>query len=348
MIDELINERAGTRDLEDSDFAGDDDDTPDHISISSEDDKDNRSKPVVKVAIARSNRTDTAPPRRTARNANGIELIERLSTAFDPATQQARDEDRANRALHSTQYIALSQQLRDSQANIESLRNQLGEVQNRLHDADRGRDRAELKLEMVQLSSGGHANPRRPERRDRTPKPKSKLRCEAYYPDGGSVWYVTDNESSEHGDAIAATPHHHVPRSSRHHSRSMSPARLSSRGLGRSVSRRHQSPVHPRRHGLSGPTSPSTPVRSTRRGLNNIPLHPTGLDLRMSDFDTKPHPSHPTPRTPGPSTSATEAVSVHGSALEVVVSPRRGPAVSFVIRPTHVESEPDDPAWQAL
>jgi hypothetical protein len=357
MIDELINERAGTRDLQDSDFAGDGDNTPDHISISSEDDDDNSSKPVVKVAVARSNCTDTAPPRRNACGTNGIELIERLSTAFDPATQKACDEDRANCALHSTQYIALSQQLRDSQANVESLHNQLGEVQNCLHDADHGRDCAELKLEMVQLSSGDRANPRHSKRRHCTPKPKSKLHCKAYYPDGGSVWYVTDNESVECGDAMA-TPHHRTQRDSGHvlHlscpcSRSMSPAHLSSRSVGRSASRRHQSPAHCHHHGLSGPASPSnpfnptTPFHSIRNGPHNIPVRAMpSLNLRMSDFDDKPNPSRATSGTPGPSTTAAAAVS-HGGVLEVVVSPHHGPAVSFVISPTHMGSELKDPVW---
>ena len=207
------------------------------------------------------------------------------------------------------------------------------------------------------MSSGDRANLRHSKRHHCTPKPKSKLCCEAYYPDGGSVWYVTDNESVERGDAIA-TPHcrtqcdsGHMLHSSRPRSRSMSPAHLSSRSVGQSASRRHQSPAHRHHHGLSGPASPSnpfnptTPFRSIRNGPHNIPVRAMpGLNLCMSDFDDKLNPSRATPGTPGPSTTAAVAIS-HGGVLEVVVSPHHGPAVSFVISLTHMGSELKDPLW---
>lgn len=177
-IEDKINERACTRDLNDSDFAdgvtsdtgasNDDNDNDNHPASSHpskfsaarhDADNDADTRPLkIRATVRHPDPSQTpAPARRNARS-NGLELMTKLTDALDPRVQQERDEERANRSLQNTQFLSLSQQLRDTNATIENLRQQISNLQSRLHDADRARDRAELKLEMVELS---HAPPPR-------------------------------------------------------------------------------------------------------------------------------------------------------------------------------------------
>ncbi|CAA7263074.1 unnamed protein product [Cyclocybe aegerita] len=72
------------------------------------------------------------------------QLLSSISTALDPATQAARDEDRASRSLHTTQLLTMGQQLRDAHATIESLRTQLQQAERARYEAERQADRIEL------------------------------------------------------------------------------------------------------------------------------------------------------------------------------------------------------------
>ncbi|KAG2157038.1 hypothetical protein DEU56DRAFT_720970, partial [Suillus clintonianus] len=177
-IDLLINERAGTRDLNDEDF--DDQDAGSHTDSSSQDEPQH-------VAVARATRTDAPVPRCNARGAAASELLTRLSGAFDPVTQRARDEERAARTLANTQLMTQAQQLRDSQATNENLRNQLFDLRARLYDVERACDKAELRAEMLDMKvSGCH-------QRLRSPLPKEKTMVSEWYPDGGqSIRWITD------------------------------------------------------------------------------------------------------------------------------------------------------------
>jgi hypothetical protein len=60
-------------------------------------------------------------------------MLGKITQAFEPAAQLARDEQRAQRALENTQLITISQQLRDSQGIIEGLRTQVTQLQARIH-----------------------------------------------------------------------------------------------------------------------------------------------------------------------------------------------------------------------
>ena len=158
----------------------------------------------------------------------GLDIVNKLSKAFDPEAQKLRDEERSNRSLQSAQFLTLSQQIRDATTTIENLRSQIAIVQGHAHDADRARDRAELKLEMMQMSGGsfggnGHSAPTRgrSSQRDHHAK-KRKCRGSAHYADGGHyVWYVTDeSDSSERPKARhvrSPSRHHHSHARNRHH-----------------------------------------------------------------------------------------------------------------------------------
>lgn len=117
QIEWLMNEKAGTRDLDDSeiiDLAGDindDDDAP--ISISSDDDEHppaTSSKKTVSVKIepdsttlgpiarrANSNRLQTPARLPRASRTTPLDLLNSISRSLDPGLNAARDEDRSAR-----------------------------------------------------------------------------------------------------------------------------------------------------------------------------------------------------------------------------------------------------------
>jgi hypothetical protein len=275
-LEDILNQRVGTRDLSDSEF---DDDAS---SGGSSDDEIEVLEPV-RTAVAR--RAPTPPLRRNGR-ASGADLANKLALAFDPDTQRARDEARSQRSLENTQLLTLSQQLRDAQAVAESLRTQNTILQNHVHDIERARDRAELKLEVLQMaaprteSARGRSRSRAVCRSHKNwsgiQKVRGKARCERQYPDGGAMTYwVTDSSASEgendENDNIFSWDAFDAP----HHA-------------SRSISRR------------------CTPT-------------PGPSQLRT-------HQPSVSPRCPAAST-------LTGNAVELVMTPPRGPAFAVVISP---------------
>lgn len=192
-LEARINERAGTRDVSDFDL---NDSTS---GESSDDDVEVIDDPTIHTAVAR--RAPTPPLRRSRKSAP--DLIDKLSRAFDPAAQRARDEERYHRSAENTQVFTLSQQLRDAHTSAETLRNQISILQQHLNDAERARDVALLKVDMMdrrtekadRWTRGRNSRSRSPRRRSPSPR---KIRCEARYPDGGACTYwVTDASESE-------------------------------------------------------------------------------------------------------------------------------------------------------
>ena len=184
-IDELINERAGTCELADSDF----DDAGGNISWSSSGEDDPPQHPEPRVAVAQSNRNE-APAPRPNRGAAAADLLSSLSHAFDPAVQRAQDEDRASRSLANTQLLALSQQLHDSQATNEKLHGQLFDLCNRLYEAQRTADHAEMRLEMARSIRGpNHQAPQKYQ------EPAKKNQYHRWFADGGeSIAWLSDDD----------------------------------------------------------------------------------------------------------------------------------------------------------
>ncbi|KAJ7092376.1 hypothetical protein B0H15DRAFT_777358 [Mycena belliarum] len=187
QIEELMNQRAGTRDLNDSDF---DDDAK---NASSDDEIEIVDAPV-RTAIAR--RVPTPPLRRNSR-LNAPEVLNQLSRAFDPDVQRARDDERSQRSLQNTQLLAVNQQLRDALATNESLRSQITSMQGHINDVERARDRAELRLEMRDGPGMGRESRRRSPSAVRE-KPRKKIRCERHYRDGGrATYWITGSSGSD-------------------------------------------------------------------------------------------------------------------------------------------------------
>ncbi|KAJ7440630.1 hypothetical protein B0H11DRAFT_2352418 [Mycena galericulata] len=187
-IEALIDQRAGARNLSDSDVDDGDDLSSDAESVEVLDAKPSD----IHTAVAR--RAPTPPLRRNPRM-NAPELVNKLAQAFDPEVQKSRDDDRTQRSFQNTQIFTLSQQLRDTQATVESLRNQITVMQNRTHDVERARDRAEFMLEVYEGRVSGHVKQERRMQRYRDHPDivpvNSSARCETIYPDGGACteWF---------------------------------------------------------------------------------------------------------------------------------------------------------------
>ncbi|GLB43906.1 hypothetical protein LshimejAT787_1500900 [Lyophyllum shimeji] len=162
QIEDLIKERACTRDLNDSGFDGDAaHDNPACKTDAGEEDDDDEVEivetPSVKKEICHAIVRRPDPLATITRRKNcphGMELVTKLADAFDPAAFKARDAERADRSLQNTQILILSQQLCDSHATIKSLRAQITNLYSDLHKVERACDRADMKLELFEMSRG--------------------------------------------------------------------------------------------------------------------------------------------------------------------------------------------------
>ncbi|KAJ6527142.1 hypothetical protein B0H19DRAFT_1385536 [Mycena capillaripes] len=211
QIEALINQKADTRELSDSEFddggaAGASSDNIVEVMPSASN---------VRTAVARRapspplRHASSPPPRRPRMNA--LELVNQLSKAFDPTVAKARENERAERSFQTTHMLTLSQQLRNSQNSIENLRNQLTAMQTRVHDAERGRKLAELKLQFSHVGSGpvfggDSADLNTSRRRGRAAVYKAnpdlirhdgQVRCERLYADGGACTQFYSDHSSD-------------------------------------------------------------------------------------------------------------------------------------------------------
>ncbi|TFK17467.1 hypothetical protein FA15DRAFT_734875 [Coprinopsis marcescibilis] len=144
--DQLINGSAGTRTCNDSvhensveEEDGDEEggrDGDENAGDNEGSNQQSRSR-EVKSATIRSCRSEASQPHQNPLRRRGpaTELATRLANALDPETQRARDEDRSFRSMQASQSLIVSQQLRDANTTIESLRSEAQTLQMRLSDA---------------------------------------------------------------------------------------------------------------------------------------------------------------------------------------------------------------------
>lgn len=206
-IDNLMNEKAGSRDLDDEDIVDVD---PEVIEISeSEKDMDDK-KVVVKAEkaqtgpVARRLGTDriSAVSSHTRSRNNGQALLANISKVLDPNTRRAHAEEQSVSTLQTSQIFTLSSQLRESHRQVEALRNQLADAERRCNNADRRADRAEL-MEMITESRGRQPGPHCPPRggfRIRgSLRTRRHFRQEIYYADGGRAtrYLGSDDDDAE-------------------------------------------------------------------------------------------------------------------------------------------------------
>lgn len=189
-IEEAMNEKGGSRDLDDDKIVND------AISISSgdsDDDDDNppspkkkalvKSEPGTKAPIiARCSTSDCLPSaplhQHCAARGAGQEFLANISSALDPSVHAQRGEERAARALQASQVFSLTSQLRESQNLVENLRHRLTTAEREHNDAERCADRAEL---LSMMSGSRHPTP---------PASRHPDRCQhedTYYAGGGQA-----------------------------------------------------------------------------------------------------------------------------------------------------------------
>ncbi|KAJ7934903.1 hypothetical protein B0H13DRAFT_2481350 [Mycena leptocephala] len=284
----------------------------------------------VRTAVAR--RAASPPLQQRKPRASGTDLANKLGNLFDPAAQKARDNARSQRTFEDAQIVTLSQQLRDERALSENLRTQVSTLRDNFHNAERARERAEMRLEMQDFAAGRDRPSRRS--RSRSPRPSrslrparsphrprrvrpagyrshkrvpgidradGKIRVEQHFPEGGrmTTWhsdYSTDDFDEFEEEEGDENEH---PRDAEYH--------------------------HMRRSRSRNATSRAT-GRTPTPGPSRIPSH--------RSFSPRRTP------TPGPSRLPETATSaVTGNAVEVVVTPRRGPPIALVISP-FLEKEP--------
>ncbi|KAF8142345.1 hypothetical protein K438DRAFT_1878227 [Mycena galopus ATCC 62051] len=198
-IEGLIDQRANTRVLSDSDVDVDVDGGGDPSS----DEGVEVVPPASSVRTAVARRAPSPPIRRS--HVNAPDLVNTISKVFDPEAQKTCETDRAQRSFQTTHLFSLTQQLRDAQTANENLRNQITTMQTRVHDVERARDRAEMKLEMVQVSSASGSVDHR----------RSRSAVYKDYPDLVRVNGKVRNASTDDD----AEKENRVPQSSSSHSR---------------------------------------------------------------------------------------------------------------------------------
>ncbi|KAJ3755927.1 hypothetical protein EV360DRAFT_72445 [Lentinula raphanica] len=155
-IEDLMNEKAGTRDLDDDEYMPNDDDDDD-ADLGGDSDKEN--DPVAKKVKTKSSEGPVAHCQvtkcRTAAS-NSQNFVDTLSAVLDPAVQAARQEEQSSRTLQATSMLTLSRQLREAQRTIDTLRQRLDESQRELMRVESRADRAEMRLEMNSLQHSNH------------------------------------------------------------------------------------------------------------------------------------------------------------------------------------------------
>ncbi|KAJ7204878.1 hypothetical protein B0H12DRAFT_1243555 [Mycena haematopus] len=267
-IEDLINNKAGTRDVDDDNSELEDDD-------SSDSDVPKVVEPV-RSAIAR---RAASPPLRRPRT-SAADAVNTLVRSLDPATLRARDDARAHHSFERTQFMTLSSQL-------DGLRNELSALQRENSDLKRERDRADMErtwaARLDQVARGrrsgrsrSSSHPRHHGRgrgrttyaeRDGLQRVGGKVRTDYRYPDGGAVTFWETDTSSN------ATDFDHQPKKKQ---RKRSPTPYQRRTPTPSPPRR---PISRRRTPTPGPsrlpftsTPPTPPTSATLVSGNAVEL----------------------------------------------------------------------------
>ncbi|KAK0443814.1 hypothetical protein EV421DRAFT_512944 [Armillaria borealis] len=197
-IEDLMNEKAGSRDLDDEDIVDVDND----LESSDEENipvKKNTAavQPQVRGPVARRPATDclagsvnTGPRRRN----NAQDILQNISSVLSPDAQMARSEEFSTRSMQTTQIFTLSSQNRDLQNRIDRLQSDLAAAERACNEAERRADRAEM-MSMLHESSRG--------RRMTPPRRDNHVYQEVRYSDGGRARQCVDLDSPSAYDLLS-------------------------------------------------------------------------------------------------------------------------------------------------
>ena len=212
-----MNEKAGSRDLDDADIVDADIAEPEVIELSDCEEKLVNRK-TDKVQVVKTEKSGTGPiarrpaadrihadsKRSRARN-NSQDLLANISHVLDPNLRRARAEDQSVNALQTGQIFTLSSQLWEAHRQTEAIRNQLADAERRCQNAERRADLAEL-MGMISGSRTPQNYPRRPpspgRRVGHQPHRRSSrrhFRHEIYYADGGrsTQFFGSDDDDAQ-------------------------------------------------------------------------------------------------------------------------------------------------------
>jgi hypothetical protein len=164
-IEAQINERAGTREVNDTELDEPVASGPSAvIEISSDEEPEKFTVTTVKRP---------EEPRAKRPRLSGIALIEQIAKNLEPSAQNHRDSTRTEQNFSALHILTLNQQIQSDRQEINGLRADVLDLTSRLHAAESARDLAQLKLELMVDSrelerrasrasypSGSHKRPR--------------------------------------------------------------------------------------------------------------------------------------------------------------------------------------------
>ncbi|KAK7459485.1 hypothetical protein VKT23_009468 [Stygiomarasmius scandens] len=187
-IEELMNEKAGTRDLDDEGFVNDSAEADGDEA----DDEVENVPPVKKVKIQQNMPHVQGPIARRGnpperRRTSTQDFLSTITHALDPAAQMAQEDAQSTRSLQTTQLIMLNGQVRDLQRTVDNLRQQLAAAERRADRAEARADRADL-MNMIRSERSDFSTPSSSTsfRRQSSPAPiRRTVQRETIYPEGG-------------------------------------------------------------------------------------------------------------------------------------------------------------------
>ncbi|EIW77799.1 hypothetical protein CONPUDRAFT_156983 [Coniophora puteana RWD-64-598 SS2] len=137
-IEDLINEKAGTRDLNDDEIVDIADASDDENSNHNTNDKGKgKASEPGPSTVSRGRSQAPRAPRHL-----GADLLQTISASLDPQARAEREAERTACSLHTAHTLHLSSQLREANTTINNLRNLL-------HEAERRADRLELRAQVM-------------------------------------------------------------------------------------------------------------------------------------------------------------------------------------------------------
>ena len=226
-IDNQINEKASTRELNDSDII-DVDDTDNEVPSNQEMLSGHAKAKVMEKGasglgrvksekasgpIARRLPSDCLPSTPiNARNASR-DLLSNITNALDPRSRQARDDERSIATMQSQQIFTLSSQLRETQRQVDTLHQQLTDAECHRNDAERRADCEQMLRVLTKTQH--HSSSVTPSsttpissQSSRAARPRrqchARERHDVYYKEGGgsigSVQWVYSDDDYNYGE----------------------------------------------------------------------------------------------------------------------------------------------------
>ena len=202
-IDKLINDKAGTCNVNDSEY----DDNKDDEETS---DRDELKSSTVHEVIACSDKSQ-APLPHCPHGAQTTEIVSKIAQALDQEAQCVLNEEHANQSFQNTQVFTISQQLCDAHAVIEPLHAEINTVQDHLHTVKRIQDCLDMELNFERHLSGmgkkwgSHGlchSPSSQKNHKYNPdliRVHGKICHDKYFPEGGqdTTWITNGSSASE-------------------------------------------------------------------------------------------------------------------------------------------------------